>query len=127
MSINTSFLLSFPVPDPAVDGSSGGGGGDSPLHKMWSQHYSTVSPPTTSAPTTSSSAGPVITEVSKPVRTHSCPVCGLQISHRKNVRRHMRKHTGEMFFCELCDWKGTCRWKMQKHRERKHGIPILSP
>ena len=39
----------------------------------------------------------------------------------------MRKHTGEMFFCDICNWKGTCRWKLQKHREKKHGIPPLTP
>ncbi|GFO13616.1 Zinc finger protein [Plakobranchus ocellatus] len=58
-------------------------------------------------------------------RTYNCPICGLVISHRKNVRRHMRKHTGEMFFCDMCDWRGTCRWKMQKHRERKHNSPSI--
>ena len=36
----------------------------------------------------------------------------------------MRKHTGEMFPCDLCNWKGTCRWKLQKHKEKKHGLVI---
>lgn len=34
----------------------------------------------------------------------------------------MRRHTGELFQCDICGLQYNCKYVLQKHKECKHGI-----
>ncbi|CAG5133398.1 unnamed protein product [Candidula unifasciata] len=57
-----------------------------------------------------------------PVKYFRCPVCNIIIRHKNNIKRHMRRHNGDVFTCPFCDSTQTCRWQLERHLEAKHFI-----
>lgn len=51
---------------------------------------------------------------------YACDVCIYFTNRIDNYRRHMRKHTGEMFQCDVCGIQSSCRHYLQKHKQQKH-------
>lgn len=54
-------------------------------------------------------------------KTFTCPICKYSSTYSTNFKRHMRRHTGQLFRCEACGLAYNCRYYLQKHILRMHG------
>ncbi|XP_041370113.1 zinc finger protein 18-like isoform X2 [Gigantopelta aegis] len=58
--------------------------------------------------------------VSHPMKLNTCSVCNYQSPHPYNFKRHLRTHTGDYFYCDLCPRhftdKGKLRYHLKAHR-----------
>lgn len=51
------------------------------------------------------------------IKKLSCPVCGLYLSRKQHLVRHVKIHSIDMFHCDLCSKKFRCEKVFQNHRE----------
>ncbi|KAF2368981.1 Zinc finger C2H2-type [Trinorchestia longiramus] len=57
----------------------------------------------------------------KLVKTFCCPVCGAQMRHRNNMRKHIRTHTGEKpFACRHCPFTAARKDSLMRHLSVHH-------
>ena len=47
-----------------------------------------------------------------------CTTCGKKVASKNSLKAHMRLHTGELFLCPYCPWKGNTNLK--RHKEKRH-------
>ena len=57
------------------------------------------------------------------IKNYTCSVCKYTTTYLTNYKRHMRRHTGQLFRCEVCGVQYNCRYYLQKHILRNHGSP----
>lgn len=55
------------------------------------------------------------------IKTYTCHICKYSTTYLTNYKRHMRRHTGQLFRCEVCGVQYNCRYYLQKHILRNHG------
>lgn len=55
-------------------------------------------------------------------KTFFCSHCRYSSTRLDNYKRHMRRHTGQLFQCEICHVQFNCRYYLQKHKLNKHGM-----
>lgn len=56
------------------------------------------------------------------LKKFTCNVCNYSVNRLDNYKRHMRRHTGQMFTCGVCGVLYNCRYGLQKHIKQKHGV-----
>ncbi|KAL8586388.1 hypothetical protein ACOMHN_023003 [Nucella lapillus] len=61
------------------------------------------------------------------IKTYTCHICKYSSTYLTNFKRHMRRHTGQLFRCEVCGVQYNCRYYLQKHILRNHGSHQQSP
>ena len=49
-----------------------------------------------------------------------CPECGKKLASNGQLRLHMRLHTGDLFNCSYCPWKGNSRALLYRHIQKRH-------
>lgn len=54
-------------------------------------------------------------------KVYTCSICNYSAPRMDNYKRHMRRHTGQMFECDVCGVRYNCKYGLQKHKEAKHG------
>lgn len=54
------------------------------------------------------------------LKHYQCNQCDYSNNRLFNFTRHMRRHTGEMFECELCGVRYNCKYMMTKHNRNVH-------
>lgn len=54
------------------------------------------------------------------LKRYQCSLCDYSNDRLFNFQRHMRRHTGEMFVCELCGVRYNCKYMMTKHKRKEH-------
>lgn len=55
---------------------------------------------------------------------YRCFVCPYLSRHKGDVKKHVRKHTGEKpYECEYCDYKATQSSSIHLHMKLKHNLP----
>ncbi|KAK7481242.1 hypothetical protein BaRGS_00027502 [Batillaria attramentaria] len=92
------------------------------LHVQWTDHHS-IQQQGLEHLVSTVSAHPALTQTANwPKKIFKCALCGYSNSRFFNYKRHMRCHTGDMFQCDLCGLQYTCKYRLQKHKELKHGI-----
>eukprot|EP00808_Paulinella_micropora_P025115 g16236.t1 len=53
---------------------------------------------------------------------HVCERCGRQVKRGSELKKHMKKHTGEKpFMCSFCDYKSNRRASLQRHMRTHTG------
>ena len=64
--------------------------------------------------------------VKAPVKsqTYSCQDCSFTTTYRCNLTRHMRKHTGDKFKCELCTGEFYYKAQLSVHIDTMHIVTI---
>ena len=55
------------------------------------------------------------------IKTYTCQICKYSTTYLTNYKRHMRRHTGQLFRCDVCGVQYNCRYYLQKHILRNHG------
>lgn len=59
-------------------------------------------------------------------KKYHCSSCGYSVDRLDNYKRHMRRHTGEMFQCDSCGLQYNSKYRLQKHIEQKHAFPNVA-
>ena len=60
----------------------------------------------------------------KPIK---CKICGSAFMLNKDLKVHMRRHTGEKLYnCEKCDYSAVTSSAVRKHEKSKHGLKAIS-
>ena len=54
---------------------------------------------------------------------YQCPVCQKVMKTSKDIRRHLRVHTGEKpYKCNQCDYASTQSYNLKLHKEKNHKL-----
>lgn len=54
------------------------------------------------------------------LKRYQCSLCDYSNDRLFNFQRHMRRHTGEMFVCDLCGARYNCKYMLTKHKRKEH-------
>ena len=57
-------------------------------------------------------------------KAHVCHLCAFSTIYLTNFKRHMRRHTGQLFGCKFCGMKYNCRYYLHKHTLKNHGVDM---
>ena len=52
--------------------------------------------------------------------SHECPECGKKFTQDSGLRIHMRLHTGNLFNCRYCPWRGNLGSLLYRHIKKQH-------
>lgn len=61
-------------------------------------------------------------EKQKQNHIYTCGYCHHSFARIDNYKRHMRCHTGQLFKCDMCELRYNTKYRLQKHKESKHGV-----
>ena len=56
-----------------------------------------------------------------------CEECDYSSAYKKDLESHMRKHTGDLFRCDECDYTSTRNFNLKNHMRKKHNGDVESP